>query len=295
MKLITTLEEVITLIQNEILENIKLEYKKEFGSNKEISKDISAFANTYGGDTIYGVSEVNGKPSLPINWLDNKGIKEKIEQIINSHINPKLENVEIIRIDKTDDNTKSIFIINIPISINAPHMALDNKYYIRRNSVSIPMTDSEVRNTIFTKGFRDSLIEELEFNNSNGQLIGSKYEEVKRSFDGSLSADKQQYRGIETTVPKREIVFTPFQTEAWQTVRNSGLFAQISIHYRDLIKLYNIIHRANHIIELQKHSHYIIHNEETISGIYLPALVTDLAQKIHPLADKILKQLKQNE
>lgn len=37
MKLITTLEEVTTLIQNEILENLKLDYKKEFGSNKEIS------------------------------------------------------------------------------------------------------------------------------------------------------------------------------------------------------------------------------------------------------------------
>ena len=234
----------------------------------------------------------------PVYQLTGSLIKEKkeqIEQIINSHINPKLENIEIIRIDKSDDKTKSIFIVNIPVSINAPHMAIDNKYYIRRNSESIAMTDSEVRNTIFTKGFRDSLIEELEFNNSNGQLIGKNYDKVKRSFDGSLSADKQQFRGLNKNIPKREIVFTPFQTEAWQTVRNSGLFAQISIHYRDLIKLYNSIHRANHIIELQKHSHYIIHNEETISGIYLPALVRDLAQKIHPLAEKILKQLEQND
>ena len=43
----------------------------------------------------------------------------------------------------------SIYIVKIPRSNNAPHMALDNKYYKRHNFSSDPMEEYEVRESFF--------------------------------------------------------------------------------------------------------------------------------------------------
>lgn len=52
---------ILDLINNGIEENLHLEYKSSSslerteGKKKEISKDISAFANSDGGTIIYGI------------------------------------------------------------------------------------------------------------------------------------------------------------------------------------------------------------------------------------------------
>ena len=55
--------ELLALIANQVEENIHLDYKggdslqKTDGKKKELSKDVSAFANSDGGTIIYGIKE----------------------------------------------------------------------------------------------------------------------------------------------------------------------------------------------------------------------------------------------
>ncbi|NHO34338.1 AlbA family DNA-binding domain-containing protein [Acetobacter fallax] len=63
-----TIAELQSLIDNQIPESRRLEYKRDLWprnkeGNKEFLKDISAFANSQGGDLIVGIEEVEGQPN----------------------------------------------------------------------------------------------------------------------------------------------------------------------------------------------------------------------------------------
>ena len=83
-----SIDEIYNLIQNEVEENIHLDYKearalgKDDAKKAEITKDVSAFANSDGGVIVYGVAEENYKPQ-EITPIDGKIFtKEWLENII---------------------------------------------------------------------------------------------------------------------------------------------------------------------------------------------------------------------
>lgn len=144
-----TIEDIKNLINNEVEENIHLDYKASGALNKddkkrtEITKDISAFANSDGGIIVYGVSEEDHRPKeiSPING--RVYTKEWLENVIQL-IQPRIEGIMIYPI-RIDDIDNSIYVVNIPRSGNAPHMARDKRYYKRFNFKSEPMEDYEVK------------------------------------------------------------------------------------------------------------------------------------------------------
>lgn len=138
------------LIENEVEENVHLDYKagpalqsNDKGKN-EITKDVSAFANSDGGIIIYGLSESQHKPSefSPVNGL--QFTKERLDQII-SNIQPHVKGVKIFPIRIDGDISRSIYVVQIPRSSNTPHMATDHRYYKRNNFQSVAMEDYEVK------------------------------------------------------------------------------------------------------------------------------------------------------
>jgi len=146
-------------IADGIEENIHLDYKgagsisKKRDKKSEISKDVSAFANSDGGIIIYGVKEFDDldKNHLPekINPVDgNEYSKEWLEQIINSTISPKIHDIIItpIQIGKKEDN-QVVYVVEIPKS-NTAHQMNDKRYYRRYNFQSIAMEDWEIKDII---------------------------------------------------------------------------------------------------------------------------------------------------
>jgi len=154
-----SLERIEQYINDGVEENIHLDYKgsgsiaKISEKKKEISKDVSAFANSDGGVIIYGIREYDDKDKNhlpekidPINGNDYS--KEWLEQIINSNISPKIHNILItpIQVGKKEDN-RVIYVVEIPKS-NTAHQMMDKKYYRRYNFQSIPMDDWEIKDII---------------------------------------------------------------------------------------------------------------------------------------------------
>ena len=152
------LQEYIT---NKIEEDLHLDYKAAGslqttdGKKNEISKDVSAFANSNGGIIIYGITEKSsGATYLPdaIDPIDRNGFtKETLEQIINSRINPTIHGVIIhpVTVGAAADN-KVVYIVEIPQS-NTAHQAADKKYYRRYNFQSVAMDDWEIKDIINRK------------------------------------------------------------------------------------------------------------------------------------------------
>lgn len=147
-----SIEKINELITNKIEESLNLDYKASGSLDKnsekkkiEITKDISAFANSAGGIIIYGIKEINHFPQ-EYSFIDGQiYTKEWLEQIINNAINKKIDSLKIHPIRVEGDIEKTIYVVEIPESDQSPHMARDNKYYRRYNFESVPMEEYEVQ------------------------------------------------------------------------------------------------------------------------------------------------------
>jgi hypothetical protein len=146
-----THEEIQSLIDGKIEESLNLDYKgaKSIDDHKEIAKDVSAFANSTGGVIIYGIREENHLP-VSIEWINARGIRELLENVVLSTIQPRLS-VTITPIQCPTDTSKAIFAVEIPEG-DLPHMAVPfYRYFKRFNFQSVPMEEYEVRDRMFRR------------------------------------------------------------------------------------------------------------------------------------------------
>lgn len=147
-----TMSDLEELIKTKRKESIDLDYKESRAlqnndkCKNEISKDISAFANSAGGTIIYGIREDKYIPIEIDEGIDITQIsKEWMEQVISSRIQRKIEGVRIHQVDLNKASGKAAYIIYIPQSKRAPHQAYDKKFYKRHNFESTPMEEYEIR------------------------------------------------------------------------------------------------------------------------------------------------------
>lgn len=150
------IEKVKSFIENKIEENLNLDYKasgslqRNDKKTNEISKDVSAFANSDGGTIIYGIKEDQINRHLPdsIDPINRKEIsKEWLDQIIQSKIRPRIDGIVIHSITVKEGFDQVVYAVEIPKS-NTAHQANDKKYYKRFNFNSEPMYDYEIRDIL---------------------------------------------------------------------------------------------------------------------------------------------------
>ena len=184
-KEIYNIKDIQWLIDNQIEEGVNLDFKangslgKSDGKKKEISKDVSAFANSSGGIIIYGLTE-NNHVADSFSFIDgNLYTKEWLEHVINSNISKRISNLKIYPIRNNGRFDETIYLVKIPESDFAPHMAKDGKYYKRFNFESQTMQEFEVRQLYFK-----SKKSELDFENlqiSEGHLHNRTYKQIQES------------------------------------------------------------------------------------------------------------------
>jgi Putative DNA-binding domain len=148
---LATRDDLQRLIDDEIQESVTLDYKaspalaKDSTARFELCKDVSAFANSAGGQIIYGIEEEKGKPTRIDQGSDLT--REWIEQVIDSNVQPRLEGLMITPVPLGGGRHAYVLTIS-QASTRAPHQAPDKKYYKRQNFQSVPMEDYEIRDTL---------------------------------------------------------------------------------------------------------------------------------------------------
>lgn len=151
-----TEEDLLLMQDNKTQESLYLDFKgsrslvNSDGAKKELSKDVSSFANSEGGDIVYGVSESGKSPSCfgsVDEGIDPSNITpEWVEQVLNSNIHSRIVGLRITPIElKINKPGRFVYVIHIPMSYNAPHQASDKRYYKRFNFQSVAMEDYEIR------------------------------------------------------------------------------------------------------------------------------------------------------
>jgi hypothetical protein len=151
-----TEDDILSLKNSRAQESLYLEFKrseslaKDERKRDEMSKDVSAFANSEGGDILYGVIQYEKAPSSCDdidNGVDIRDITpEWVEQVIQSRIQPRIKGIRINPIElRVTRPGRFMYAVHVPQSADAPHQASDKRYYKRFNFNSVPMEDYEVR------------------------------------------------------------------------------------------------------------------------------------------------------
>lgn len=155
---------VRNFIDSGIEESLTIEYKsaEALGASDyhktEITKDVSAMANSAGGTLVYGIREHSDpeRRHLPeqITPVDRTMFpREWLEQVINS-IRPRIEGIVINSVQLESGENDVVFVVEIPQSHTA-HQANNHRYYKRFNFQSVPMEDYEVRDVMFREQMPD--------------------------------------------------------------------------------------------------------------------------------------------
>ncbi len=113
-----------------------------------ISKAISAFANSGGGTLLFGLLNPNSKWQVDDGGIDlavkKPSTREWLEDIIPTLVDFPLTSFNVYAVQRKNDNSqiaegRGVFVIEIPDSEQAPHQATDNKYYVRVGGKSRPI------------------------------------------------------------------------------------------------------------------------------------------------------------
>ncbi|MFZ5807608.1 MAG: helix-turn-helix domain-containing protein [Verrucomicrobiota bacterium] len=145
------------LIQNTTQESKTLEYKRQLNLSTDLSKleflkDVSAFANSGGGDIVYGIDSQDGQPLAPLQPLTNFNPDQtplQLRDLILNNIEPKIFGVHCQPVRLVDGFA---LVIRIPKTWNGAHIVTfnnDNRFYVRDGAGKRVMEIDEIR-TAFT-------------------------------------------------------------------------------------------------------------------------------------------------
>lgn len=142
--------ELLRLVTDEVEESTTLDYKAAdaLAKNKkdEITKDVSAMANTEGGLIIYGLKEHPHKKHVleKLDPVDRRMFsKEWLDQVINN-IRPHIDGLTIYPVPLSSGTYHVVYVVDVPKGETA-YQATSLRYYRRRNFESVAIEDYELR------------------------------------------------------------------------------------------------------------------------------------------------------
>ena len=148
------------LIDVGVTESKTLEFKRELPDTSNSGKvkflrSVTAFANTNGGDLIYGMSAVDGiaRELVPLAMPSRDHVLQRLENLCADGVEPRLSGVAFHWV--TLSGGGHALLIRVARSWNAPHRvtAGDHSHFYSRNSAgNSPMDVTELRRAFVSGG-----------------------------------------------------------------------------------------------------------------------------------------------
>lgn len=204
-------QDIHLLIRDRFEESSRLEFKagdaidSSESKKKEIAKDVSAFANSAGGTVVYGIAEVEHKAHSikPVNG--SLFTKEWLEHVIDSNITRRIPGIEIVPIRINDNIAETVYVVHIPESTEAPHMAPDNRFYRRLNFKCMQMEEYEIRQLYFRTRVAKLRLVDLGVSPGGASTSGLKFNSVNFRIDFQVENESQvieQHYKLEIWMPE---------------------------------------------------------------------------------------------
>lgn len=159
IKPLTTLTEadLRRLIDETVPESKQIEYKRELpdGGDKgtvNFLRAVTAFANTQGGDLLYGIEAKDGIPVglTPLTMTSNDQVLQRFENHCRDGVEPRLTGVQYQFVPLSGGG--SVLVVRIPKSWSAPHRVStgNHAHFYGRNSAGAYQLDVAELRQAFT-------------------------------------------------------------------------------------------------------------------------------------------------
>jgi len=107
-------------------ENLHTDFKERFDSDRELAKDLVCFANTDGGQLIFGVA----KDRRIVGIDDPDRLCAKVDDVAFQHCEPPITAIqEVLDVDE-----KKVVVVNIPKGDQRPYRTNSGLFYVRTTS-----------------------------------------------------------------------------------------------------------------------------------------------------------------
>ena len=118
-------------------ETTMVQFKESFTTQKEIAKEMIAFANTKGGVIVFGVEDKSGKP-VGLSYADVQSISRELGNTANEQVRPTIYiTTEVIRMDG-----KHFLICSIDEGKNKPYKNLNGEMWVKQGADKRRITEN---------------------------------------------------------------------------------------------------------------------------------------------------------
>ncbi|RJQ51606.1 MAG: hypothetical protein C4521_11960 [Actinobacteria bacterium] len=170
-----TQQDLLDLVSSQAEEGLRLEFKRSSALDRgntaktELSRDVSAFANSDGGAIVYGIVE-SGQVATGLDEGSDASVItcEWLEQVVRSRISPTIDGLRVFQVPLSGDGVA--YVVRIPASTRAPHQAFDKKFYKRVNFERPTMEEYEIREL-----YQRNILSEQEFRRLKSSVRESIY------------------------------------------------------------------------------------------------------------------------
>ena len=170
--------DLLRLIDEKVPESKQIEYKRELPDSSDKStvsflRAVTAFANTQGGDLIYGIKAIDGIPVelSPLTLTSADQVLQRFENLCRDGVQPRLAGVQYQLVSIAGG---SALVVRIPKSWSGPHRvtAGNHAHFYGRNSAGAYQLDVAELRQAFT--LSDTVIERIRSFRANRLLaLGS--------------------------------------------------------------------------------------------------------------------------
>ncbi|MGJ5096461.1 ATP-binding protein [Bradyrhizobium oligotrophicum] len=176
------------LLTDGAVEGTTLEFKDSRSLRRDEEKitelciNVSALANSAGGQIIYGINEnkkTNGPIEVDNGVADPSITRDWISQILNARIKPRLPEYSIDPVPLSE--AQFGFVISVPQSLIGPHQAPDHRYYQRFGLEVRAMEDYQIKDVMRRTATPDLFVN-LSFLEGNRETLRF-LEEESRPFN----------------------------------------------------------------------------------------------------------------
>lgn len=119
----------------------------------ELSRQVSAFANGAGGRLILGMEDDGRLDAGIATDLKRGGTRSWLEDVIPGCVEPALRSFNVYEVPGPGPRGRpgagrAVYVIDLPASEDAPHQALDQRYYARIGGKSRPMGNAAIQEIV---------------------------------------------------------------------------------------------------------------------------------------------------